>query len=63
MTLVGSETIPLQRFSLVLRHASALIVHEPEIDLGVGVTLIGQWAQKPESLRVIAFVVCGNSIL
>jgi len=41
LTLVGGEAIPLQRLGVVLRHAVGLVVHDAEIVLRAGVSLVG----------------------
>jgi len=42
--LVRSLAVPPHRRSIVLRHPLALGVHDPEIVLGKGVTLVGKFS-------------------
>ena len=40
-TLVGSQPVPPHGFGIVLRHAPAGVVHDPEVELRQGFTLVG----------------------
>ena len=41
MTLLGGQPVPAHSFGLVLENALAVGVHDPEVELGTGVTLLG----------------------
>jgi hypothetical protein len=53
LTLLGRLAVPLHRFGFVLRHASALLVHEAEEGLPFCVSLIGRLAVALSGLGVV----------
>ena len=42
VTLLGGQAVPPDGFSVVLQHAPTGVVHDPEVELGVGVTLFSR---------------------
>ena len=42
IALLSGKAIPLRRLSIILRNAVAAVVHDPEVELGVGITLISK---------------------
>ena len=53
MPLLGGKAVPLDRFSVVLRHASAVGVPETQADLGERVPLLGGKAEPLHRFGVV----------
>ena len=51
--MLSGQAVPPAGFRVVLRHAPTGVVHEPEVVLGVGVTLRGGQAVPPDGFRVV----------
>ena len=52
------EAVPAKGFTVVLRHAFAVAVHEAEVELRGGVTLSSEAAQSGHVRRVLAADEC-----
>jgi len=61
--LIGCLLIPTHRSCIVVRHTPAILVHEPEIVLSIGVALIGEGPPQSHRGRIVAAPVRGQPIL
>ena len=52
-TLLGGQTVPAHGFGIVLENAPAVGVHETEVELRIGVTLVGEAAGFRDRVRVL----------
>jgi hypothetical protein len=53
--LLGGSAIPLHRFRIILRHASAIGVREGQIELSYSVILLGSFAIRLHPLGITCF--------
>ena len=53
--LLGSHAVPLDSFGIVFGHALAVVVHDSQVVLRVGVTLLGE---TPQLHKFLGF--CGK---
>ena len=58
MSLLGRLPEPVHRLTVVLRNALPVVVHEPQGELGVGVSLQSQRSEFAQRARVVASIVC-----
>jgi hypothetical protein len=49
VTLVGDESVPFQRFDIVLSDTTAVVINRPEIVLAGNVSLIGGGTVPPHT--------------
>ena len=58
LTLLGAEAVPPHRLGVVLGHALAVGVHEPENELRGGVTLLGVVLESSKGGGIVASHIC-----
>ncbi len=51
--LIGRLAIPEERLLVVLRYATAIGIHEAEVELGSGQSLVGQLTPDSERIRTL----------
>ena len=54
MSLLRGQPIPPDRFTIVLRHALAFLVHDPQPELGEGTPLLNKDAERFDCSGVVA---------
>jgi hypothetical protein len=63
ITLIGRPAKPTERLCEVEGNAWTIIKHDSEHKLRPRIALLGQWPRQPHRGRVIASLMCNDSIL
>ncbi len=62
VALLSGLAIPLDGLGVVLRDAPAQVVPDAEVVLGLGDTLLGKWLKLAQRRRLVAALVCGETL-